>query len=127
MIANNPETARLQRISDDVAIAQSVYEGWARNESHNTRTLKDWLDSLLAEWECFPRRDDLHNSERLTSHFEELAACRVLFASHAEPNGPWGDHTISEAGKRAIIMRVKGCLSQLRAEAEGMLRSMAIN
>ena len=114
MIANNPERVTLQDTLQYVGAAQSVYDQWAEDGAHSTNVPKSSLDYIIRQGEQVKRLAALtagHELQRLTPHFNKLAASRRLLARE----------TVSEAEKRAIIPRVNRCLTQLRAEIETLL------
>ena len=127
MIAINPPRDHLRGILADVAVVLNIFNQWASYETHNTLLPKERLDAFLQKRERLRLLDDLYNSEAAARHIKKFATCSELFASHAEPDGWWGDHTISEAEKQVVIGRVQGCLSALRSEVGGLLRVMAVN
>jgi hypothetical protein len=70
---------------------------------------------------------NLHGTQQLAPHFEELATCRGLFRRHVDPDGQFGSHSVTASGKKEIASRVSGCLRQLRAEVLGLWQEAAVS
>jgi hypothetical protein len=116
MPAFNPANNLLQHILQFVRAAESVYARWQGNNSHFTYRPKECLYHPLSLWVPLqPLYLPQDFKQRLAPHFDELAACRQMLSGNE----------VSEDDKPKIITRVNACLTQLRAEIESQLESMA--
>jgi hypothetical protein len=107
-----PGRSQLQSIVEKAQVARGVYARWTHNKSLFTDVPKQCLDRLLDAWALLRRLDCPHDSQGLTPHFEELAACRRSLGDAPR---------ITHAEKHQIATRVIAYVTQLRDEAQALL------